>query len=273
MLSLVEIRTSRGTMLSLPIDDISDGIVLESIEGLDPVKATLVSSSLAQMDGTQYHSSRRESRNIKFTISLEPDYILNSVSDVRNRLYSYFIPKAFVGIRFYTSEGLVVDIFGRVESFETLLFAKEPKVDISVMCFDPDFVELDPIQILGDTVSDNTETLIEYSGTVETGIRLVLNVDRTLTEFTVYQRAPDDSIRSLDFSAALVAGDVVEINTVVANKRATLTRSNVLTSVLYGVSPQSNWIQLEQGDNNLRVYAVGAPIPHELYYTPRHGGL
>lgn len=273
MITQVQIRTVSGALLTLPLEDVSDGIVLEEIEGLDPVKATLVSSNFAQVDGAQFHSSRRETRNIVMKLGLEPDYVTDSVQDVRMRLYGYLMPKRQVSLRFLTDDALEVEIVGRVESFEAPLFTAEPKVNVSIMCFDPDFVALTEVSFLEDTVADETWSLIDYPGTVETGVVLVLNVDRTLTEFTLYHRPEDDQIHQLDFAAALVAGDVVTISTVVGDKYARLVRSAVESSLLYGVSPQATWIQLEPGDNDIRVYAEGLPIPYEILYTPRYGGL
>lgn len=269
----VEIRTISGALLTLPLEDVSDGIVLEDIEGLDPVKATLVSSSFAQMDGEQFHSSRREARNIILTLGLEPDYVNESVRDVRSRLYTYLMPKSRVSLRFIMADSLEVEIVGRVESFAAPLFTREPKVNVSIMCFDPDFIALEEVTLEGDTVDDETWTVVEYPGTVETGIVLALSVDRTLTEFTIYHRPEDTQVRQLDFAAALEAGDLVTISTVVGDKYATLVRSTVQSSILYGVSPQSTWIELQQGDNDIRVYAEGLPIPYQILYTPRYGGL
>lgn len=273
MITKVEVRTPAGTLLTLQLDDTSDGFVVEDISGLDPVKATIVSSGFANLDGAQYQSSRRETRNIVMTIGLEPDYSTNTVRDLRTHLYQFFMPKALVSLRIYMADGLTVDISGRVESFEAQLFTREPQIAISLICFDPDFVELDPVVIDDETVADSSEFLVAYDGTSETGIMFVLNVDRTLTEFTIYHRPPDDIVRSLDFAAALVADDVVTIDTVVGEKSAVLTRASTDSSVLYGVSPQSNWISLQPGDNYLRVYAVGDPIPFSIQYTTRHGGL
>lgn len=275
MLTMVEVRTSQGTLLSLPLEDISDGFVLTEVEGLDPVKATLVSSSFAQMDGEQYHSSRREARNIRVHLGLEPDYIVDTVRDLRKRLYAFFMPKSEVELRFHMSDDLIVNITGRVETLETELFSKEPSAVISLLCYDPDFVELDAIQYDGDTTATTDEFLIELpEDSIETGIRFVLNVDRSLTEFSIYHRPPDNVLRTLDFAAAsLVAGDALTINTISGSKGATLVRTGVSTSVLYGVSPQSNWIELQPGENYLRVYAEGDPIPFEIHYSHRYGGL
>lgn len=273
MLNKVEARNSQGSLLTLELDDVSDGLVLEDVEGLDPVKATISSSSFAQQDGTQYHSSRLEDRNIKLTIGLEPDYITTMVRDLRNRLYNYFLPKSEVKLRFYMSEGLVVEIVGRVESCEAALFVKEPQMVISVICFDPNFIDLTPVVVTGSTVSTTTTTTITYKGTEPTGAVFVLNVNRTMTEFAIYHTAPDGSLRIMDIAAALVSGDVVTINTNRGSKGITLTRTGTTSSILYAISPQSVWLSLEHGDNHIRVYAEGAAVPYMLTYMDRYGGL
>lgn len=273
MLNIVEVRTSQGALLTLPLEDVSDGLIIEEIEGLDPVKATLVSSSFARLDGEQYQSSRRESRNIKLRLGLEPDYVLSTVRDLRHRLYGFFMPKSVVNLRFYMTSGLFVDISGRVESFETALFTKEPAVDISIMCFDPDFVDTTVVLLPGLTTDTMVDTVVPYIGTVETGIKFTLRVDRSLSDFVFYHVPPDGTQRALQFSAPLIAGDVLTISTVTGAKGATRLRATTSSSVLYGISPQSNWIELLPGDNRLRVYATGAGIPYDIEYTTKYGGL
>jgi hypothetical protein len=273
MLTKVEVRNRQGALLSLPLDDISNGLILGDIDGLDPVKATLVSSSFAGADGSQYLASRREDRNIKLTIELQPDFTSFTVRDLRNNLYNYFMTKSEVNLRFYDSDSLVVEIWGRVETCETALFSPEPAMDISIMCFEPDFLAMVAVTLNGMSTADITETLIPYTGTVETGIQFVFNIDRPLTEFTFYHRAPDGTIRQMDIAGSFIAGDILTITTVQGSKSATLTRSGSTSSLLYAVSPQSNWIELMQGDNYIRVYATGAAIPYSIVYTTRYGGL
>jgi hypothetical protein len=183
------------------------------------------------------------------------------------------MPKSQVSLRFFDSDGPTVDVLGRVESCEPPLFVKDPQVDISIICFDPDFVELTPIVVTNHTVSDSTEFTITYDGTVETGILFTLNVNRSLSEFTILNRTPDDVVHSLEFAASLVAGDVVTINTVVGSKGVFLTRASTLSSILYAKSPESSWIELVKGDNHIRVSATGSTIPLTIEYTTRHGGL
>lgn len=273
MLTKLEVRNSQGSLLTMLLEDPSSGLIIDDIDGLTPVKATLVSSSFARLAGEQYQSNRRETRNVVIKLELDPDFVEASVRELRKDLYDYFMPSAEVTMRFFMFDGLIVNIWGVVEDFDSPLFTDKPEATISIMCFKPDFLGLDEVEVEGGTTDTTDEILVEYEGSIETGIVFALEVDRTLSEFTIYHRPPDGSLRTLDFAASLAAGDVLTISTVAGSKGATLTRSGSNSSLLYGVSPQSNWIELTKGDNYLRVYATGAEIPYTITYLPRYGGL
>lgn len=273
MLTKLDVSTSQGNLISFQFDDDDSGFLVQNIDGLDPVKATLTSSSFAGVDGEQYQSARRETRNIKLTVGLEPNPLTDSVRDLRKQLYGYFMPKSEVTLTFYDDDGPTVSIVGRVESFESSLFSQEPVVDISLICYDPDFIDPVIVHLTGNTTSSTSETVVEYDGTVDTGTIITLNVNRTLSDFSIYHQPPNDDLRQLDFSAPLVAGDVLVISSVVGDKGVTLTRGGVQSSLLYGMSPQSSWIEFMPGDNKIRIYAVGAGVPYTLDYLNKYGGL
>lgn len=272
-LTMIEVRNAQGTLLTLPLDDVSDGLVLQDVGGLGPVKATLSASSYAGSDKSQFQSARREARNITLQIGFEPDYVTNSVSSLRDNLYQFFMSKRKVFLRLFTSDDLEVDISGIVESCEPTIFTKDPMVDVSIMCYDVDFVVLDPTVISEDTVDDSTNITVTYPGSTEVGFVFVLSLDRTLSEFSIYHQPPDGSLYQMDFAASLLSGDVLTISTVDGNKYASLNRSGTISSVLYGVLPQSKYMKLEQGDNMIRVYAEGDPIPYTITYTAEYGAL
>lgn len=276
MITQVEATNSQGSILVLPLYDVSAGLIVEDIEGLDPVKATLVTSSFAQLDGTVYQSSRRDSRNIKLKLGLEPDYSVDTVKSLRSKLYRFFMPKSFVSLRIIDSDGVVTKISGRVESCEAPLFTDLPGMDVSIICFDPDFVDVNPTIVGGGvTTSGEVNNLtIDYPGTVEAGIEFKLSVNQTISIISLYQTAPDGTRRQLDFISPLLAGDVLTINTTPGAKQAMLKRGDLNTSILYGISPQSNWIELKPGANKFRMYAATAtPIPFQITYTSKYGGL
>lgn len=273
MLTNVQITTDQGAVLMLPLQDPSEGYLVKDIDGLDPVKANMVSSSFANLDGEQYQSSRREPRNIIFKLGLNPDYTTGSVRELRKRLYGFFMPKTRVHMRFFAEGEDPVDIYGRIETFDAPLFTREPEATISLICHQPDFYSPDPIVIAGNTVANTTEFLIDYEGDIETGIKFKLSPNRSLSEFTIYHRPADNTLRMLEFDAPLSAGDVLDISTISRAKGATLTRAGAGTPILYGVSPFANWINLYPGPNYLRVYAAGAAIPYTIEYNNKFGGL
>lgn len=283
MLNLVEIVNSQGATLSLPVDNEGEGgFVLKGIEGLGPVNATLVSSSFANMDGAQHHSSRREPRNIKLQIKLDPEWSTDTIRTLRNKLYNFMMPKKKILFRFHTfnefdpsilTQNLIVEIEAIVETNEPAIFSKDPAVDISTMAFDPDFINPEPVELTGMSTAGPDESVINYAGTVENGVLFTLRPDRDVDSFTVYYKPPDGTLRMMDFTAPLLAGDVLKISTVQGAKSVTRTRAGVDSSVLYAFSPQNAWMELEPGENLIRVYAVGAAVPYDLSYITKYGGL
>lgn len=273
MLTKVEVTNRRGNVLALAIEEDGNPYQINEIEGLDPVKATLVSSSYAGSDGEFFQSARRGPRNIKIKLDLDPDFINYDYTSLRENLYTFFGTKSQITLRFYSSTGLYVDIVGIVEEFSAPLFEKDPDVNISIMCFKPDFIDPKIVTINGMTVTDDTHIDIEYPGNIEAGVVVTLNVNRTMTDFTIYSVDEGGNILQLDFDGDLLNGDELVISSLTGAKGITLTRSGVSSSYLYGRSAQSNWIELTEGTNSFRITAPGDPVPYVVEYMVRYGGL
>lgn len=273
MITLVEARNPQGTLLSLPLGDISGGYSVQDIDGLDPVDATIVTSNYAGTDGEQYDSSSIGKRNIILKLGYETDYVTNSVKSLRKKLQRIFRNKKPVNLRFYDDDGTVVEIDGRVEYNRSPLFEQEPSAEISVLCFEPAFQSISSTTFSGNSVNGDVDTLVEYDGDENAGIVLTVNVNQTLTEFTVYNTGEDDIVKTLDIQASLVAGDVVTISTVPGSKYVKLTRSGLTSSLLYAMPPQSYWIDFTEGENRFRVYNTGTPMPYTVTYFERYGSL
>ena len=274
MLQRVDVTNSQNVTLSLPLGDPSNGYTV-TIDGLDPVKATIVTSSFAGIDGTQEQSVRREARNLVFHFGYEPDYatIDTTVTALRNQLYNFFMPKSVVTLRFYSDDKPELTLIGRVESFANPLFAKDPTATISVMCTQPDFIP-DAISVFnGNTVTDTTETVLTYNGTVDTGFIFRLPLTYASTGFTIYHRSAEDVLSSLQFNASLLSGDVVTISTVPGQKRGTLTRGGSDSSLLYAISSFSKWLTLTPGPNYIRVVQGGVAMPYSIQYSERYGAV
>lgn len=274
MLQTVDLTNEQGLSMTLSLPDISSGFVVQGIDGLDPVKATIVTSPFAGQDGSQYQTSRRENRNIIFKLGVEANYSAGSVQTLRKKLMGFFMPKSLVHMRFHRLGAPTVDIWGRVESFDFPIFAKEPQATISLISVDPDFYDPNQLSVPGNTTTSTYKMPIDYDGDVETGFEFILMPDRPLADGFIIEHQPADlTLRMLEFDAPLGAGDELLISTVSGSKGATLYTNSGSRSVLYGVSPYSDWINLFPGRNLIRVYAEGAAIPYIIRYTNKFGGL
>lgn len=280
-LKTVSASNRRGDILDISVEN-PTGLIIRNIEGLGPVKASLVSSKIAGGDGETYHSGRRETRNLIFDLALAPDMATMSVYDLRMELYKYFMPKSPVDLTFklfdrltpnVLEQNLEVKIEGYVESLEPNMFTKDPSVKVSVICHQPDFKALDEIIFGGASTADLTETALTYNGTTEVGFLFQLLVDRTISEVTIYARAPDNTLSSATITVPMVLGDILEVSSVLGDKYVVLDKGGYVEPVLYGQSPQSKWLKLYPGVNNFRVYVEGNPVPFDITYREAYGGL
>lgn len=272
-LQQVDITNSRGNVLSLQVEQDDNPYQINTIEGLDPGKANLVSTSSAGQDGETYQSGKRPARNIRLKLDFDPDFSTKSYSELRSDLYAWFMPKTRITLRFFLSTGLYVDIDGIVESMDSPLFVDDPDATISIMCYQPDFVDGRMASLPGFTVADGTNTEIDYPGTVEAGTVLTINFNRAASGFSIYNTDEGGNVQQLDFTDPMLTGDILIVSSLNGSKGITRTRTGVSSSVLYGRSSQSSWINLREGLNQFRVYASGDPIPYTLEYAVRYGGL
>ena len=277
MIEQVIVNNSAGSLIVLSLAEPLGGHIVQNIEGLDPVKASIVSSSYATMDGTAFQNAKNEQRNIKMRLGLEPNYATETVASLRAELYPFLMPKSKVLLQFYDSElGLnSFDIEGYVESFEAPLFVSDPAVDVSILCSQPDFVAHDETTYSGSSVADSTTYVsVDYDGSVDAGFIFQLDVDRTLAGFTIRRSAPDGNIKTMDFSYPFVSGDTVKVSTVPGDKYVTKTVGGIVTPILYSLNRTAQWINLEPGTNNFNVdTGVGASIDYSIKYHERFGGL
>ena len=272
MLTSVVITNPQGVTLTLPLGDTSGGYEVRDIQGLDPVAATVVSSVFANLDGEQEQSSHRGKRNIIFTLGYSSPAIL----ELRKNLYKFFLPKSRIRMRFYAEDldMFYLEIYGTVETCTSPLFAKEPEATISVVCVDPDFYDPEPIAWHDSTTPYDTQSLLTYDGDVETGFKMIMNVDRTLPGISIHHRTTSSGEKNyLIFNNPLVAGDVLTISTIPGKKSITRTRGGTTTSILYGLDPASVWTTLYPGSNYIKISSGGAPIAYTIEYTNRYGGL
>lgn len=274
MLTAVDITNPAGNTLQLLLQNPQNGYSIRDLTGLDPVNATLVTSTLAQLDGAQPQNARRDPRNITMKLGLKPDYSINTVQSLRSALLDYLMPELNVSLGFYLDGVLYATTKGQVETFENAMISADPEVDISIICYDPNLYSPTPITVSDHTQSDRLTTKsINYQGNIEAGFIFTLHVNRNLSSLTLKNTTPDSIDQNIDLTGAFISGDEIVINTIPGQKAITLTRAGVTTSILYYMTSVPIWPTLKKGINQIGAYASGTGINYDLLYTPKFGGI
>lgn len=289
LLSSIQAVNSKSDVLSLRLINPSDdqGFIVKDIQGLGPVKAAVVSSKFATLDGEQYHSSSRGNRNIIIKLGLKPDYGQEYAYDVRQQLYNIFMPKEAIKLRFFMDNKFTgqlnynVEIDGVVEYAEPSIFSKDPEFDISVICHDPHFIHMNSHNFGGLSVDDETYSELSYIGNVDSGFvfkffpNTTLLATPTIPSFTLSHLRPDGLINTIEYYDDLSDGDTVEISTIPGNKYAYWDDGGSPITKMYAVEVLSDWPLIKPGINQFRLNTVGnvVGIPYSIEVYNRYGGL
>lgn len=231
------------------------------IQGLNPPKAQINTSTIVGLDGAVFNSSKLETRNLVLTIKINGDVETN-----RLNLYKLFRTKEKCTF-YYTNNTLDVFIEGYVESVECNLFTNDEHAQISIICLQPYFKSL--YEILQD--SSDVEALFSFpfsinaaepipisnfneSGSInvfnssesQTGTIVEINFSNSASSLEIKNATTGDDL-TLNYS--FLAGDKVVINTNKGEKSITLIRSGVLSSIFSALQPGSVFFQLSVGIN------------------------
>ena len=272
MLERIELVNAANKTLALYLRDDGSGYSLEDIQGLDPVRANIVTSDIATIDGVQYQDSSTDARNIVITVGME-NTEENTVKELRHGLYSFFMPKTPLTIRFIDDDGSLVQATGRMETFQAPLFAKNPHGIASVLCFDPAFYTPNPVTKTFQSTAGVVESPVDYRGTLESGFKFEMRMTRPVQEVSIYQTDASGFMRSMEIVFPFQTGDILEVSTVPNEKGVYLTRGAIRSSILYSLASGHAWGSLQPGGNTIRAVVAGLAIQYTMSWYEKFGGL
>lgn len=252
-------------------------LIVSQITGLTPVDFDLFVGDYARNGGI-YQGRRVGVRNIVMHIDMNPDPALgHTVSGLRKLLSNLFVKNAVRGemvrMVFIDVEGHHVYTEAYTEKFETEIFSKETMVQVSLLCPDPYFNDVSGVN-LQDT-NGWVSLPIEYTGDVEVGLSLELEVVATPTAGTI--KVLLDNGQTMTLIHDFASGDVITINTQRGSRGVTLRRGSSTTSILGSLSPDSRWLEVGRRNNVLSTTgltsATNPAVIKKVVYRPKHGGL
>jgi hypothetical protein len=269
-------------------------IRIRDISGLGPVEANIITADSVH-DGVLYQGSNIGKRNIVLKLGLNPIRADQTMSSLRQMLYRYFLPKAWCKFRFYSDDMPTVEIEGYVEDFEPNIFSKDPEIQISVICPQPDFVGIDRQTYTGVDIPETIQ-MFTYDGTVDTGFEINIDMiapinnsvakNGTVITETQHQRirvGPAGGFYS-NFQTLLVGASnhyYLRLSTMKNRKKIEYVRRSdgLVINQLANKVKDTSWPLIRPGINYLGVHRyksrVETQVPKNwtLWFYNRYGGL
>lgn len=302
MIKSITVINPKGESLKMELRNPSaSGFIVANVEGLGPSKANVITNELATIDGSVFSSVRQTNRNIVLSLVMWPG---EDIETLRQKTYRYFPIKKDVVLRIETDNKLV-ECTGYVESNTPVIFSEQEYTQVSIICPDPYFYDLQneivsfsgvigmfefPFSNESTTenllqfgeISLDTRRSIEYIGDEDVGItidiqildarvkNITINNTQTYEKFTIYT----DKIKTIT-GAALREGDEIYISTVKGSKSVRLLRDGHWTNIISAIDKGSDWFQLSVGMNEFNFTADQGKnyLTMTFIYRNAYGGV
>lgn len=261
---------------------------ITKIDGLNPPTATINSTAVSGFDGEQYNSGRINTRNLVLTIVINPDIEKNRLA-----LYKVFRTKQYVKLFFKNN---IRDVFieGRIDTIECDLFSMRQTMQVSIICFQPYFCEVNSYSVLSHTNSllefpveflpegiefstINTSTALNVfnAGEVETGMYIKLKaVGGDVHKPTIYNAKTKEKL-AIDIDT-LSDGAEIRINTNRGEREIWLINTNGYgDNIINSFTRDSTWLQLYVGENvfSYTTYFGSENLEIEITYNNKYQGV
>ena len=263
------------------------GFIINSIEGLGPVKANINFKELATNDGAIDNSARLSSRNIVMSLQFMES---PTIEETRLKSYKYFPIKRNIKFLIET-DSRICETIGRVETNVPTIFSNAEGCQISILCPNPYFYSAgengtnqtifygtEPLfefpfsnesltedLIEFGSIENRTEGTVYYDGDAEIGITIQIHAVGEAEGLVIYNtktreimRINDDKLKSL-MGSGIQAGDEITITTSRGEKGIYMLRSGVTTNILNSLEKPIKWFQLSKGDNTF-AYTASAGL-------------
>ena len=244
---------------------------LVSVDGLNPAKASINTATNANFDGSTYKSSRLDNRNIVIMLAVEGAIEVNRIE-----LYKFIKTKEKIKL-YVTNATRDVYIEGYVESMTIGIFQQKQMVQISIICPNPYFANIDeerqsfstvhalfefPFSIeeagipFGEIVSDE-EVNVQNHGDITTGMIIELIAYGTVVNPAIYNTGTG---KFMKLNVTMADGDVIQINTNKGEKAVLEISGGTITNALNKLDKTSTWLELEPVDNIMMFTATSGAI-------------
>lgn len=224
---------------------------ITNIDGLGPVTAAINTTQIGLSHGTRFDSVHVDYRNVVIEF-----YIISSVTDNLNELYS--VIQTGSKIVFLLNNKLAD---GYVETIEINRTNNPVKGQISLICPDPAF------RSAAKNISLSATDFVSYAGNQATGFRLYLTAKTAVKNPFISINANKKTRKSV-LNIALSAGDVLELNSESGSKSASIASKKV-----YPYTGNFLWPELVPGDNTITIGAASGTVTAKIMYSEKFAAI
>lgn len=276
-LGTVEVYTSQPSVDTLDLRSLPELDILKvvRIDGLEPVKISVNTTSLASAPGEDEIGTTVPSRNIVLYLRGEPDYSPWTPYTLRQLILSYFASENKVRLVFSRSDDSDdnVEIFGTVESCDADSFIEDIDYVISIICTDPYFTAVIPTVVNGSSSTAPGSDVVTYEGNVRVGFFLTVSKNSNDATFVNIKTGAYDSY----FTVVTDINDSKRFEMDSRSKKKMLRQVDVDTATavtaLGGLQDGYTWPILENGDNPFSVITDTGGQDYQITYYARFSGL
>lgn len=276
------------------------GFLITSIDGLDPVVSDVSINDYATSDGGFYSFARARTRDISINIRF-----LGDIEKTRHKCYEVFPIKSEIELVIYTTNR-VLSTIGYVSKNEVNIFSDKEDTNIQIECpnswlkayvsggynvysfsgtinkFEFPFSnEVGTNELEFSEILRNRYGIIEYDGDVSTGAITKIHAAGVVEGLKMANLSTntlmelDDSIINDIVGSGITNGDEIVINSIVGQKSITLYRGVDEYNILQAMTPNSDWLTLNKGINELTYLAdVGANnVLYSIHYNELYMGV
>lgn len=236
---------------------------LYEVDGLYPPKASISMVDNVN-DGSIITNARVPSRNVVIYLKINGDIEAN-----RLNLYQYAQVGKYIKM-YFSNNSKNVWIEGKIETIETNMFDMVQTCQISAICPDPFFKDIQEVIKTINTVSNKFyfpfyivepipfsvyETIqilnLINDGNIKSGMKIEIYAKGTIINPIIYNRETQEfiGIGSNERPFTMFDGDRIIITTQTNNKKVKLIRNAQESNIFNSLRPNSTFLQLDSGDN------------------------
>lgn len=253
-----------------------------TIDGLGPTEVDVQLGQTSQ--GTGIYIGRREQlREITVNAYLNPNYMAGETPEqLRDAIYRLrpVNPDLSLDFRLMFDGKEVASTPVYVKTVEISPYSKDNTLQIIVASTSGYLARKDPL-VVPNPALDRLAPILVNEGTAMTGFKIKIEITGQVDAIGFVMRTPFQamSLQKLPGDAALfLSGDIIEIESTIGQRAIRYTRNGVTKSALAALTPDSTWLTLYPGPNQLEYLQSPVTTPpkylwREFTHTPKYLGV